>query len=153
MQTRKYPKEKSNRATYNLLRKCRNNHLCIDCTLDMYEKSIMPIMLYGSEIWGFENPDCLELNHLKFCKSILRLKNSTPNFMIYGELGRFPLSISIKVRMIKFWCKIVTGKRLKFSSLFYNLLYIYYTNYGFESKWLLCIKQILDDCGLSFIWQ
>ena len=51
VQTRKYLKEQSNRAMYNLLRKCRNNHLYIDCTLDMYEKYIMPIMLYGSEIW------------------------------------------------------------------------------------------------------
>ena len=34
--------------------------------------------------------------------------------MFYGELGRCPISIDIKVRMIKFWFKIIMGKQVKF---------------------------------------
>jgi hypothetical protein len=30
--------------------------------------------------------------------------------MIYGELGRFPLYIDIKTRVISYWCKLLTGK-------------------------------------------
>jgi hypothetical protein len=49
---------------------------------------VKPILLYGCEIWGFGNNNVLEKVHLKFCKMILNLKTSTPNYMIYGELGR-----------------------------------------------------------------
>jgi hypothetical protein len=44
-------------------------------------------------------------------KTILRLKVSTPNFMVYGELGRYPLEIDIKVRMISYWYKLIQGKQ------------------------------------------
>ena len=30
---------------------------------------------------------------------ILNLKTSTPNYMIYGELGRYPVEIDIKIRI------------------------------------------------------
>jgi hypothetical protein len=34
--------------------------------------------------------------------------------MIYGELGRYPLEIDIKRRIISFWAKLLSGKELKF---------------------------------------
>jgi hypothetical protein len=51
----------------------------------------------------------LEKVHLKFCKMILNLKTSTPNYMIYGESGRYPVEIDIKIRIISFWAKIIRG--------------------------------------------
>jgi hypothetical protein len=58
---------------------------------------VKPILFYGSEIWGYcKNIDCLEKIQLQFCKLLLKLKSSTPNYMIYGELGRFPIEIDIK---------------------------------------------------------
>ena len=68
-------------------------------------KPFLPIhvLLHGSEIWGFKNIDIIERVHLRFCKLILQLKKSTPNFMVYGELGGYPISVIMKVRMIRFW--------------------------------------------------
>lgn len=64
---------------------------------------VKPIFLYGSEIWGFsKNIDCLKKIQLRFCKLLLKLKSSTPNDMSYGELGRFPIEIDIKIRMVSF---------------------------------------------------
>jgi hypothetical protein len=51
--------------------------------------------------------DIIERVHLKFCKLLLRLIVSTPNFMVYGELGKYPLEIDIKVRMISYWSKLI----------------------------------------------
>jgi hypothetical protein len=55
----------------------------------------MDVLLYGCEILGFGKNDIIERVHLKFCKLLLRLKVSTPNVMVYGELGRYPLEIDI----------------------------------------------------------
>jgi hypothetical protein len=38
---------------------------------------IEPILLYGSEVWGYENLKILEQIHLKFCKRILKVRNTT----------------------------------------------------------------------------
>ena len=42
---------------------------------------------------------------------ILNLKTSTPNYMIYDELGRYPVEIDIKIRIISFWAKIMDNMK------------------------------------------
>jgi len=150
--TRKYLQEQAMKAMYSITKKCRFNNLSIECQLDMFDKAVVPILLYGSEVWGFENLDLLEKLHLRFSKHLLRLKCSTPNFMVYGELGRYPIFVKVKLRMISFWCCLLDGNGQKISSLLYKLLYINYVKYGFECKWLSFIKSIFDDCGMSNIW-
>jgi hypothetical protein len=56
-------------------------------------------------------------------KTTLNLKSSTPNCMIYGELGRYPLYIDIKQRMVSYWTKLITGKQSKMCSVVYRLMY------------------------------
>lgn len=91
--------------------------------------------------------------HLKLCKHVLRLKNSAPNFCVYGELGRYHLSVTIKLKMIKYWCRLIHGKENKLSSVLFKLLsYINYNNYGF-SNWMTFLKNIFDHSGMSNIWQ
>ena len=48
----------------------------------------MPVLLYGSEIWGFHKAVDIEEVQLLFRKKILHLKRNTANYFIYGELGR-----------------------------------------------------------------
>ena len=38
----------------------------------------------GCEVRGFGKHEVLERVHLKFCKILLNLKSSTPNYMVYG---------------------------------------------------------------------
>jgi len=43
--------------------------------------------------------------------------------MVYGELGRYPIEIDIKVRMISFESKLIMGKEMELSAVIYNLCY------------------------------
>ena len=138
---------------YSLLQKCRTHNMSIECQLDMFDKAILPILLYGAEIWGFEKLEILERVHLQFCKIILGLKQTTPNCIVYGELGRFPISVFVKLRMVKFWCRLINGDESKISSILYKLLFINFNNYGLESRWLTFIKNIFDNCGLTNVWS
>ena len=139
--------DKSNRAMYGVIGKCRKHNLSIDCKLDMFDKVVKPIILYGCEVWGFNQSPLLERLHLKFCKHILNLKPSTPNYMVYGELGRYPITINVKVRMISFWAKLQNSQGKKISSK------LYYVMRNYNSPWFNYIKKILNDCGLSYIWH
>ena len=42
------------------LKKCRKLDLPLDIQHDLFDKCILPILLYGSEIWSFENIDLLD---------------------------------------------------------------------------------------------
>ena len=71
--------------------------------MKLFDQTIVPILLYGSEVAGFENLQHIEKFQPDFLRSILKTKSSTPLVMVYGEFGRFPIAIQIKIRMIKFW--------------------------------------------------
>ena len=60
----------------------------------------------------------MEKIHLKLCKRILPLRLTKPNYMVYGESGRYPLEIRVKLKMVSFWTKLVQSEN-KLSSILY----------------------------------
>ena len=72
--------------------------------------------------------------------------------MIYGELGRYPLSIVIKKRIISFWHKLVSENANKLSSSLYRILLNDFLSETYEYDWISSVKSIFDDTGLSYIW-
>ena len=87
----------------------RNLNLPIDCQLKHFDHTVLPILLYRCEIWGFENDAItgIENVHTRFLQSIFGVKRSTPIYMVHGKLGRFPLITYVKSRMISYWCNMV----------------------------------------------
>ena len=69
--------------------------------------------------------------------------------MLYAEIGRHPIDITIKSRMIGFWNRIVTGKNSKISNILYNILI---NIPGHQFKWLSSIRQIFTKTGKANIW-
>ena len=67
-------KEKGNRAMRSVVKKARRDKLPIDLQFDLFDKMVMPVILYGCEIWGYKNLGTLENLHLKFCKLVMNLK-------------------------------------------------------------------------------
>lgn len=47
--------EKATKAMYSVIGKCRKHNLSIDCKLNMFDKIVKRILLYGYEVWGFDN--------------------------------------------------------------------------------------------------
>ena len=76
-------------------------------SMELFDKLIVPILLYGSELWGFNEGRCVELVHIGYCKSILGVKRSTPNDMVRSELGRTDLRCRRLYNIVKFWLKII----------------------------------------------
>lgn len=144
--------EKARRAFFSLVCKCRKKFVPIDCQIELFEKCIEPILLYGCEIWGSENCTIIDKFRLKCFKSMLKVKNSTPNYMIFGELGILPITFTIKKRMLSFWNKLVTDSKGKMSGKLYAIMHNDMTSRQTTFKWMECIRNILNDCGLNYIW-
>ena len=71
----------------SVLRKTRKLNLPIYIQLQMFDSMVSSILLYGSEVYRFENCSMKESIFLQFYKIILRFKKSTSNSILYGELG------------------------------------------------------------------
>ena len=44
---------------YSLIKKSRSLLLPIDLQIELFDKLVKPILLYGSEVWGFGTLDVL----------------------------------------------------------------------------------------------
>ena len=115
---RKHNVDQARKAMHVLLKRIRNLNIPIDLQLYLFDHMILPIALYGCEIWGFENCQIIENMHNDFLRHIVGLKKSTPIYMLHAELGRHPIQIDIKSRMIGFWLSIINGKGSKLSTTY-----------------------------------
>ena len=74
--------------------------------LKIFDAMIVPILLYGAEIWGpggkynFDSWDKTDVEriHTSLLKQILGLNRSTQNIMVRPEFGRLPLIMDIHAR-------------------------------------------------------
>ena len=73
----------------------------IETKLQLFDSIVTPILLYGSEVWGFENIRNVEKIQIRFYKLLLGLNGSVSNVVTFSELGKFPLRVLCKERILK----------------------------------------------------
>ena len=146
--------DRASRAMFSLLKKCKSSNLPIDITIDMFEKTIVPILTYGCEVWGFGTNDVVNKLQRKFLKIILRLRTSTPTAMLHGETGTFPVEVTIKSRIMNYWYTLVSHENSnKLSSLVYRCLLNMYKLGVHESHYVKYIHKTLINAGLPYLWE
>ena len=59
----------------------------------LFDRNIAPVLLYGSEIWGFSKRESTELVHRYACKRYMCVSLHASNMAVLGDCGRFPLWI------------------------------------------------------------
>ena len=140
------------KAMFGFLNRCKKNHLPIEVQLDVFKKTVLPCMLFGGEMWGFNKSDCLEIVQKKFIKYALKLKSTTATATIYFETGYISTEYEIKIKMITFWVNLLTGRRDKFSYKLYLICLSLYRRGLLLFKWMDQIVSILNECGFSYIF-
>ena len=150
---KKHIAEQANKALFSLLKKIRSLSLPYDIQIDLFDKLVKPILLYGCEIWGSGNIDILERIQLKFYKFVFNLKTSTPSYMIYGELGITPLYIDVQTRMVSFWSNLIENREnFKLSSCIYSAVHALHKEKKINSQWINLVSNILCMHGFSGVW-
>ena len=136
----------ANRAMFSLLRKCQQLNLPLDIRLELFEKCVHPILLYGCEIWACEKMDVISKLQL--------ILVTTPTCMVLGEVGRYPIEIEAKCRMLRFWyglCSTSDSESPKISNLIFQLCSKLFNASDFKLPWLMKVQSLLDSLGLSYI--
>ena len=94
--------DKARRATFCIKKIMKNNCLSPKHLLNIFDKMIMPILTYGSEIWGgglvkkvnkLNLGDCVpgEKIHRHFIKYVLGVHSKASNAAVMAETGRTPV--------------------------------------------------------------
>ena len=94
---------------------------------------------------GFHGAPDIERLHTLFCRSILGVKKSTNIAALYSELGRKPLIVFRKLRILKYWWKIIESGDTLIKNV-YSLLYddvLNERNYN-ASNWAYRVKIYLS---------
>ena len=152
LQAKRHLVDQANNSLFALQRKIRILNLPLDMQIYLFDKVIKPILLYSSEIWGYGNLDIIERCQLKFYKQILNLKKSTPTFMVYGELGTFPLFVDIQCRMVSFWAKLRDGHN-EIASTIYDIVYRLREQGKLKAKWIDHVQHLINSNGFGHVWN
>ena len=135
------------KAMFSLLTKSRRLSLPVDIQIELFEKIVLPILLYGSEVWGYSNLLPIDVFYRKYIRIVLYLNKSCPNCIVYGEVGKLPLKTFIEKRMLSYWVRVTGSKDSKFSHILFNLQLKLHQRSEIKFDWFSKIESILNCCG------
>ena len=111
----------------------------INTYLNLTGTTIRSVVLYTCESWGDpkdqNNIRKIEKFHPSLCTQILGVKNITSSLKELGELGRFPLRISIERQLFKYLQRIRLAKKEELINK--------------ESGCVTKMRDLLDSNGMS----
>ena len=83
---------------------------------------------------------------MQFCKEkILGVITSTPNLMVYGELGQYPMVLQIKIKIMCFWNKLVGNPDKLLSGKIYRLPFKLFIRGNRDIPWMDYATSIFDE--------
>ena len=82
-------------------------YLYVNEKIKLFDSLVSSVLNYASEVWGYDYCKDIEIVHNKFCRYLLGVKKSTNIAAMYGELGRMSLRVIRKLRMLKYWIRIL----------------------------------------------
>ena len=124
-------------------------HINIDIFFQLFDAQVKPMLLYAAEIWGMTQYSTIEKVHTFACKKVLSMSLRTPNSLVYGELGRYPLYIDSAVRSLKYWFKILQLPQERLNHLAYLREL---TEENKTAGWVNILKNSLETNGFAEVW-
>ena len=110
----------------------------------MFDAFVVSTMNYAAEVTGFGKCKETERVHLKLCKKLSKVKQSTCSLAVCSELGRFPLFVNRYTRVLKYWTEVIQTDNFIIQHLYTELLK--QCLHGQQNR-LISVKFLLDSYG------
>ena len=112
------------------------------CTLDiflkLFDSKVLPMLSYGCELWGVQDITGIERVRTFGLKGFFNVSSHCQNYVFYGDTGRYPLYICHKIRVLKYWFRL-----LKMSML---------SEKG-HHNWVTDERDLLCMYGFVIVWM
>ena len=145
---------KALKSMHQLLQLLREVDTPINIAFNLFDSLVASILSYGCEVWGFMNAECTERVHKKFCKYIINVKQTTNNNALYSELGRYPLVIERRIRIVKYWFNVMRKSENNcIVNSVHNEMKSNIENDANSLFWLTKFKQLLEQNGFADVWM
>ena len=142
---------KGKRCIINTICECRavtNGCKEIQTLILMYKTLFIPTLIYNSEAWSnLTNNEAARLQRiqLNFLKRILQVPKSTPNAIVYLELGIIPIANEIHCRQLRFLHHILNLELNDPVRRSYNQLKMF----PFENNWYYEVVGLLKMYSIN----
>ena len=100
--------------------------------------------MYASEIWGTVRLDGIKKVHMMACQHFLGVPLRTPNKMVYGELGRYPLFVNSTLRCLKYWLRVLKMD-IRIPKQAYKMMIL--MDESEKKCWVTQVKNVLSKNG------
>ena len=152
--TQKHIAKHSQSALHNLFIVFNQLGLSTKEKCNLFDSLVGTKLTYSAEIWGLKESNDIELVHRKFLRKILTVRKSTNSDGLYGELGRYPIIIKQKLKVLKYWIKTINpNNKLLTRNIYHMLKEDADENITYGNKnWAFEIKSLLENIGLAHIW-
>ena len=108
------------------------------------------MLMYASDIWGTERFYNIERVHMMACMHFLGVPQKTPNKMVYGGLGRYPLFVNSTLLGLKYWLRVLKMEDSRVPKQAYKMM-ISMDESG-QKWWITEVKNVLSRNGFYCVW-
>ena len=138
------------RASMLQVIKCCRKLGCVspDFLYKLFDAQVGPVLLYSSELWGMKECSAIEKIHLQTLKQFLHLPTQSPNAIVYGETGRYPLSVTAKIRVIKYWLRILRMDPSRFPRKVFDMML-----HSGNNSWIIDLQNLLYRHDFENEWN
>ena len=144
---------KAKKALLVVIQRLRHyNNSSFNVFIKIFDVKILPIMLYGAEVWGLEKSVkyCEEL-HLYAIKKFLAVDIKTPNDLVYRELNRYPITITCAINCLRYWLKLLRMNENRLPKKAYLMLY--QLDERGKKNWVTNVRTLLFRNGFGIVWH
>jgi hypothetical protein len=145
-----YVTGKALKAMSVLLRNISKYDVTANIAMQLFDSFVGSVLNYSCAVWGFSKSKDLERIHLKFCKSILGVKQSTCTAAVYSEIGRYPLFIKRYEQIIKYWLNVIQSDNIILKTIICASIQLH--EKGIQS-WASKVHRLLNEYGFSDVWN
>ena len=129
----------------------KHKYIPFNTACRLFDALVVPVLLYGCEIWGYEKQENIERVQMAFCKFFLGVSKGANNMAILGECGRVPLYVTYHTRCIKYWIEIQEMPSHRYPKQVYTMLE-HQHNLG-RTTWATHIRRLLIQYDLEHVWE
>lgn len=125
-------------------------NLSVDVVTHIFDGEILPLLMYGTEVWGFHPSTNIHRIHDNFLKDILHLDTKVPNMVARGEIVRHSLTVNQHVKIMKYWLRLLYQRENSLVNM--SFLNQYKLPEKGKDCWALNVKILLFSRGFQSVW-